>query len=147
MGALLHAGSLWTTSPGESDKCPSCEGSGRLQGIEVGGVLQRPTTTARSTRRFTAASDLLQDSGYSALVLERLVRHVCRVADVDRACIFVRDRSDPRALIAVAVTDDDKRLDTQQIELLCEMSEMAAAALDHASSREDARQAVGAHVE
>jgi HD-GYP domain-containing protein (c-di-GMP phosphodiesterase class II) len=140
------------------------------------------------------------------------------VADVQRACIFVRDRSDPRALIAAAVhgapieflgsrvgadegvlgrvlrsgepllvpdckavghpvvpgfaddatraafapvrfegavrgviaaavTDDNKRLDTAQIELLCEMSEMAAAALDHASSREDTRQTVGAHVE
>src|SRR4051812_15658392 len=49
-----------------------------------------------------AAPDELQESGYSGLVLERLVKHVCRVADVQRACIFVRDRSDPRVLIAAA---------------------------------------------
>ena len=29
-------------------------------------------------------------------------KHVCRVADVERSCIFVRDRSDPRSLIAAA---------------------------------------------
>src|SRR5215217_9501271 len=55
----------------------------------------------QGSRRF-AAADELQASGYSALVLERLVKHVCRVADVQRACIFVRDRSDPRVLIAAA---------------------------------------------
>src|SRR3954468_11133727 len=151
-----------------------------------------------------AAPDELQESGYSGLVLERLVNHVCRVADVERAGIFVRDRSDPRVLIAaaahgtpidlvgsrigadegvlgrvlstgepllvpdchalgtpvapsfaddatraafapvhfegavrgvvaVAVCDENARLDAGQIELLCEMSEMAAAALAHAS--------------
>ena len=171
-----------------------------------------------ATGRYTASSDLLQDSGYSALVLERLVRHVCRVADVERACIFVRDRRDPRALIAAAVhgapleflggrvgadegvlghvlssgepllvpdckaldrpvvpgfADDatraafapvrfegavrgviatavvagDARLDAGQVELLCEMSDLAAAALDHASSREGAREDVDAHVD
>lgn len=169
-------------------------------------------------RRFSAASNLLQDSGYSALVLERLVRHVCRVADVQRACIFVRDRRDPRALIAaavhgtsmdllgsrlgadegvlgrvldsgrallvpacdlmadpvappfgegatraafapirfegavrgvvaVAVTDAHARLDASQVDLLCEMSDLAAAALDHASAREDSRESVTAHVD
>ena len=54
-----------------------------------------------ATRRFQATKDL-QDSGYSGLVLSRLAKHVCRVADVDRSCIFVRDRSDPRSLIAAA---------------------------------------------
>jgi hypothetical protein len=62
-----------------------------------------PTEAERPARRFSAASTLLQDSGYSAIVLERLVRHICHVADVQRACIFVRDRRDPRALIAAAV--------------------------------------------
>jgi GAF domain-containing protein len=54
-----------------------------------------------STRRFASAGDL-QASGYSGLVLARLAKHACRVAGVDRSCIFVRDRSDPRALIAAA---------------------------------------------
>src|SRR5215217_7525423 len=167
-------------------------------------------------QRKLAAPDDLTESGYSGLVLERLVKHVCRVADVHRACIFVRDRSDPRVLIAaaahgtpiellgsrvgadegvlgrvlttgepllvpdcrelggvvapgfgddatraafapvrfegavrgvvgVAVCDENARLDAGQIELLCEMSDMAAAALDHASSRES-RNEVSAHV-
>jgi hypothetical protein len=168
------------------------------------------------SRRFAAPGEL-QDSGYSGLVLERLVKHVCRVADVHRACIFVRDRSDPRELIAaaahgtsldlvgsrigadegvlgrvmasgepllvpdcaalsqpiapdfaddatraafapihfegavrgvigVAVCDENARLDVGQIDVLCEMSEMAAAALDHASSRDEARNEVSGHV-
>ena len=168
--------------------------------------------------RFSAASNLLRDSGYSALILDRLVRHVCRVADVGRACIFVRDRSDPRTLIAaaihgapiellgsrvgtdegvlgrvltsgepllvpdcqalgrpvlsgfadgttraafapvrfegsvrgviaVAVTEENARLDTAQVELLCEMSDLAAAALDHASAGDRPGESVGAHVD
>lgn len=175
-------------------------------------------TSANSRRgRYSAASELLQDTGYPALVLDRLVRHVCRVADVDRACIFVRDCNDPRALIAAAVhgapiellgarlgadegvlgrvlaggepllvpdcealdgsvvpgfgdgakraafapmrfegtvrgliaaavVDDGRRLDASQAELLCEMSDLAAAALDHAGTREDTV-AAGAHVD
>src|SRR3954471_21636138 len=55
----------------------------------------------QGAQRFAAPGEL-QQSGYSGLVLERLVKHVCRVADVQRACIFVRDRRDPRALIAAA---------------------------------------------
>jgi len=179
-------------------------------------VFQDATGDVQRDRRFPAA-DELQDSGYSALVLERLVKHVCRVADVQRAAIFVRDRSDPRSLIAaaahgspielvgtrvgvdegvlgrvmtsgepllvpdcqaldepvapsfaddatraafapvrfegavrgvvaVAVCDENARLDAGQIELLCEMSDLAAAALDHASSREESRNDVSAHV-
>jgi HD-GYP domain-containing protein (c-di-GMP phosphodiesterase class II) len=53
------------------------------------------------SRRFSPKNQL-QGSGYSGLVLERLVKHVCRVADVPRACIFVRDRRDPRTVIAAA---------------------------------------------
>src|SRR3712207_8904078 len=56
---------------------------------------------AQGARRLASPGDLTE-SGYSGLVLERLVKHVCRVADVQRACIFVRDRSDPRVLIAAA---------------------------------------------
>src|SRR5438067_13781228 len=44
----------------------------------------------------------LEDSGYEAIVLERLAKHACRIADVDRAAIFVRDRRDPRVVIAAA---------------------------------------------
>jgi hypothetical protein len=169
------------------------------------------------TRRF-AASDELRDSGYEGLVLDRLVKHACRVADVDRACIFVRDRDDPRSLIAaaghgtpiellgtvvgtdegvlgrvvassqpllvpecdlldgflppqfgedaeraafapvqydgsvrgvlaVAVVGTHARLDAAQVEILCELSEMAAAALAHGGDRRSSRDAVGAHVQ
>src|SRR5437764_752043 len=38
----------------------------------------------------------LEDSGYEAIVLERLAKHACRIAGVDRTAIFVRDRRDPR---------------------------------------------------
>src|SRR4051794_13147418 len=174
------------------------------------------TGDGQGNRRFAAPGDL-QESGYSGLVLERLVKHVCRVADVQRACIFVRDRSDPliliaaaahgtpiellgsrigadegvlgrvmasgepllvpdcgelgepvapafaddakraafapirfegavRGIVAAAVSDENARLDTAQIGLLCEMSDMAAAALDHASSRDSARSEVSTHV-
>src|SRR4051794_36527008 len=42
------------------------------------------------------------ESGYGALVLERLARQVCRTAGVGWSCIFVRARRDPRAGIAAA---------------------------------------------
>ncbi|GAC1317762.1 MAG: hypothetical protein NVSMB25_06020 [Thermoleophilaceae bacterium] len=41
-------------------------------------------------------------SGYAGLVLERLARHTCRIAGVNWACLFVRDRTDPRLVIAAA---------------------------------------------
>ena len=171
----------------------------------------------RGGRRFSAASNLLQDSGYSAIVLERIVRHVCRVADVQRACIYVRDRRDPRTLIAAAVhglavdelgtrlgadegalgrvlasgepllvpdcralpphelpafaggaaraafapirfegavrgvvavtvSDENAPLGAAQVEVLSQMADLAAAALDHASARDESRESVDAHV-
>src|SRR5436309_2126424 len=42
------------------------------------------------------------EPGYGALVLDRLARQVCRTAGVEWSCIFVRDRKDPRAVIAAA---------------------------------------------
>ena len=170
----------------------------------------------RQARRFAEPQEL-RSSGYEGLILERLVKHVCRVTDVPRACIFVRDRTDPRALIAaaahgtpldlvgtrvgadegvlgrvlasgepllvpdcaalgtsvapqlgegaaraafapvyfegavrgvlaVAVTDQNARLDAAQVEILGELAGMAAAALDHASAREAERHTVTAHV-
>src|SRR4051794_39009718 len=40
--------------------------------------------------------------GYEAIVLERLPGHACRIVGVDRTAIFVRDRRDPRVVIAAA---------------------------------------------
>jgi hypothetical protein len=42
------------------------------------------------------------ESGYAALVLERLGKQICRIAGVELSCIFVRDRRDPRSVIAAA---------------------------------------------
>src|SRR2546423_9609122 len=44
----------------------------------------------------------IEGSGYEAIVLERLAKHACRIAGVERAAIFVRDRRDPRVVIAAA---------------------------------------------
>jgi GAF domain-containing protein len=54
---------------------------------------------AQPTRMVTAP---LHESGYGALVLERLAKQVCRIAGVEWSCIFVRDRRDPRLVIAAA---------------------------------------------
>jgi HD-GYP domain-containing protein (c-di-GMP phosphodiesterase class II) len=51
-----------------------------------------------------------------------------------------------RGVVAVAVCDENARLDASQIELLCEMADLAAAALDHASARDESRHEVSAHV-
>src|SRR5436305_3150062 len=55
-------------------------------------------------RRFaqTGMSTPIGGSGYGALVLERLAKQVCRIAGVEWCCIFVRDRNDPRSVIAAA---------------------------------------------
>ena len=56
-------------------------------------------------RRFaqgTTDPQPLHESGYGALVLERLAKQVCRIAGVEWSCIFVRDRRDPRSVIAAA---------------------------------------------
>src|SRR5437763_13389649 len=44
----------------------------------------------------------LEASGYEAIVLDRLAKHACRIAGVDRTAVFVRDRRDPRVVIAAA---------------------------------------------
>ena len=57
-------------------------------------------------RRFdpaeTAVAAPARESGYGALVLERLAKQICRIAGVELSCIFVRDRRDPRLVIAAA---------------------------------------------
>src|ERR687888_133565 len=63
-------------------------------------------STPEEQRRFaqtrTVESGPLDGSGYGALVLERLAKQVCRIAGVEWSCIFVRDRKDPRSVIAAA---------------------------------------------
>jgi hypothetical protein len=57
-------------------------------------------------RRFDPAEGAVTapapESGYAALVLERLAKQVCRIAGVDLSCILVRDRRDPRLVISAA---------------------------------------------
>ena len=57
-------------------------------------------------RRFDAVSTAVvapaRESGYAALVLDRLAKQICRIAGVEISCIFVRDRRDPRLLISAA---------------------------------------------
>jgi hypothetical protein len=57
-------------------------------------------------RRFTQTEKVaftpVLESGYAALVLERLGKQICRIAGVEVSCIFVRDRNDPRSVIAAA---------------------------------------------
>src|SRR3712207_251675 len=52
--------------------------------------------------RGAAALPSIREAGYGSIILDRLARHACRVAGVDRACIYVRDRADPRTVIAAA---------------------------------------------
>src|SRR5437773_3055027 len=66
-----------------------------------------PHDTDPGTGRFGQRRPLeepggLEASGYEAIVLERLAKHACRIAGVDRTAIFVRDRRDPRVVIAAA---------------------------------------------
>ncbi|MFL5885568.1 MAG: GAF domain-containing protein, partial [Thermoleophilaceae bacterium] len=53
-------------------------------------------------RRESGEQGELEGSGYEAIVLERLAKHASRIAGVDRTAIFVRDRRDPRVVIAAA---------------------------------------------
>ena len=57
-------------------------------------------------RRFdpvdTAVVAPARESGYAALVLERLAKQICRIAGVEISCIFVRDRRDPHLMISAA---------------------------------------------
>ena len=42
------------------------------------------------------------EAAYGGMVLERLARHTCRIADVDWSCMFVLDPHDPRLAIVAA---------------------------------------------
>src|SRR5205807_236877 len=64
--------------------------------------MEREDPPRRFAQTESAAPPSLADSGYGAIVLERLARQICRAAAVEWSCIFVRDRSDPRSVIAAA---------------------------------------------
>src|SRR4051812_48361561 len=52
-------------------------------------------------RRSPAETAALEHA-YGGMVLERLAKHVCRIAEVDWSCLFVVDRRDPRRAIVAA---------------------------------------------
>ena len=64
--------------------------------------MEREDPQRRFAQTESAAPPSLADSGYGAIVLERLARQICRAAAVEWSCIFVRDRADPRSVIAAA---------------------------------------------
>jgi hypothetical protein len=64
--------------------------------------MAKPTPQRRFEQTETVAGTPLRDSGYGALVLERLAKQICRIAGVEWSCIFVRDPRDPRSVIAAA---------------------------------------------
>src|ERR687886_1368963 len=64
--------------------------------------MEKPEEQRRFAHETRTVTSPLHESGYSALVLERLAKQVCRIAGVEWSCIFVRDRHDPRAVIAAA---------------------------------------------
>src|SRR5947208_5523141 len=64
--------------------------------------MKNPEEQRRFAQTRMVTSALLDGSGYGALVLDRLAKQVCRIAGVEWSCIFVRDRRDPRSVIAAA---------------------------------------------
>jgi GAF domain-containing protein len=64
--------------------------------------MNNPQEQRRFAQPTRMVATSLQQSGYGALVLERLAKQVCRIAGVEWSCIFVRDRRDPRLVIAAA---------------------------------------------
>jgi GAF domain-containing protein len=64
--------------------------------------MDNPQEQRRFAQPTRMVATSLQQSGYGALVLERLAKQVCRIAGVEWCCIFVRDRRDPRLVIAAA---------------------------------------------
>jgi hypothetical protein len=63
-------------------------------------------TNPSPQRRFappqTLAPEPASHGAYGGLVLERLAKQICRIAGVQWSCIFVREPSDPRSMIAAA---------------------------------------------
>ena len=64
--------------------------------------MEKPEEQRRFAQPTRTVASPLHESGYGALVLERLAKQACRVAGVEWSCIFVRDRHDPRSVIAAA---------------------------------------------
>jgi GAF domain-containing protein len=65
--------------------------------------MEKPEEQRRFAHETRMVASPLHESGYGALVLERLAKQVCKIAGVEWSCIFVRDRRDPRSVIAAAV--------------------------------------------
>lgn len=65
-------------------------------------VDQDPGKGRFEPQRSSRELGLLEGSGYEAIVLERLAKHACKIAGVAHGAIFVRDRRDPRVVIAAA---------------------------------------------
>jgi putative methionine-R-sulfoxide reductase with GAF domain len=64
--------------------------------------MAKPPQKRRFAQTEQVAPASYGETGYGALVLERMAKQVCRVAGVEWSCIFVRDRRDPRSVIAAA---------------------------------------------
>src|SRR4051794_31503009 len=64
--------------------------------------MDNPQEQRRFAQPTRMVATSLHQSGYGALVLERLAKQGCRIAGVEWSCIFVRDRRDPRLVIAAA---------------------------------------------
>src|SRR2546429_5037195 len=64
--------------------------------------MKKPEEPRRFAQTRMVTSAPTDGSGYRALVLDRLAKQVCRIAGVEWSCIFVRDRNDPRSVIAAA---------------------------------------------
>src|SRR6266513_6478888 len=64
--------------------------------------MKKPEEPRRFAQTRMVTSAPTDGSRYRALVLDRLAKQVCRIAGVEWSCIFVRDRMDPRSVIAAA---------------------------------------------
>ena len=64
--------------------------------------MAEPSQQRRFAQAEPVAPTSLRESGYGALVLDRLAKQICRIAGVEWSCIFVRDPRDPRSVIAAA---------------------------------------------
>jgi hypothetical protein len=64
--------------------------------------MERSEEQRRFGQPTTTAAPPMGETAYGALVLDRLAKQVCRITGVEWSCMFVRDRHDPRSVIAAA---------------------------------------------
>ncbi|HEX8854784.1 MAG TPA: HD-GYP domain-containing protein [Thermoleophilaceae bacterium] len=67
------------------------------------------------TERQGGARTAIHETGYPALVLDRLARHTCRILDCEQSWIVIRDRLDPRAAMAVAAHGVDEHTIAERV--------------------------------